>query len=214
MFYTIPILSWLLFSLATSAEALRKAGEFRNYAHGIGGQVYVKDESTLVIKGFTYDGAGPDAFFWTGTSGSPSSVGTILPYPFKGKFYDYDDNSAPILTGRFSGDQEITLTLPSDLKSSDIKWLSVWCRAFHVNFGDMIFADDLVSIPEEVPPPLIEPIHNAHDPNRHDEDWKEDADAESSASEPESESEPGSASTMSGPLVSSLLSAALIYFLL
>ena len=27
----------------------------------------------------------------------------------------------------------------SGLKSSNIKWLSVWCRKFRVNFGDMVF---------------------------------------------------------------------------
>ena len=54
------------------------------------------------IKGFEYDGAGPDAFFWAGTSGAPSSVGIILPFPFDGKFYDYEDKSAPVL-GRFEG---------------------------------------------------------------------------------------------------------------
>ncbi len=67
----------------------------------------LQDANTLLIKEFTYDGAGPDAFFWTGTSGSPSEVGTILPYPFNGKFYDYEDLSAPILTGRFNGQKDI-----------------------------------------------------------------------------------------------------------
>ncbi len=28
-------------------------------------------------------------------------MGTILPYPFKGKFYEYEDGDAPILEGRF-----------------------------------------------------------------------------------------------------------------
>lgn len=77
-----------------------------------------------------------------------------------------------------------SLTLPETLKTTDLKWLSVWCRAFRVNFGDMSFPENLVSdaeIPDEMPPPLIEPIHNAHDPNRHDDDWKEDADAEQGA---------------------------------
>ncbi len=84
-----------------------KVGSFQNYAHSIAGDVFVKDEKTLVIKGFTYDGAGPDAFFWVGTEGKPSSVGTILPYPFEGQFYNYEDRSAPILDRRFNG-EEIT----------------------------------------------------------------------------------------------------------
>jgi len=214
--------SVLLFSLVASVASgeLVKAGDFQNYAHGIAGEVFLKDEKTLVIKGFTYDGAGPDAFFWAGTSQAPSSVGTILPYPFEGKFYEYEDQSAPILSRRYNG-EEIVLTLPDDLKATDIKWLSVWCRRFRVNFGDMFFPEDLsfedntldVAVlpegdhdhdhdhdedesadaegakPEDLPPPLVEPTHNAHDPNRHDEGWKEDPDALSSSAESEAEAE-------------------------
>ena len=33
------------------------------------------------------------------------------------------------------------LTLPGDLKPKDIKWLSVWCRQYKVNFGDVFFPD-------------------------------------------------------------------------
>ena len=96
--------SVLLLASVASAE-LVKVGDFQNYAHGINGEVFMKDEKTLVIKGFTYDGAGPDAFFWAGTSQAPSSVGTILPYPFEGKFYEYEDQSAPILSKRFNGEE-------------------------------------------------------------------------------------------------------------
>ena len=61
-----------------------KVGEFKNLQHGIGGTIYKVDDHTLLIKEFTYDGKGPDAFFWAGTDGKPSSTGgTILPYPFK-----------------------------------------------------------------------------------------------------------------------------------
>lgn len=97
-------LSLLLFASVASGE-VTKVGEFNNRAHGIGGEVFIKDEKTLMIKGFTYDGSGPDAFFWAGTSGAPSDVGTILPYPFQGTFYNYDDQSAPILNRRFNGEE-------------------------------------------------------------------------------------------------------------
>jgi len=201
MDYTM--ISWFLFGLVASAQGLIKAGDFQNYAHGISGEVYIKDEKTLLIKGFSYDGAGPDAFFWTGTSKQPTAVGTILPYPFKGEFYEYEDQNAPILNKRYNN-EEVTLTLPDNLKTSDLKWLSVWCRAFRVNFGDMFFPENLIeeeadaedSIPDELPPPLIEPV-NAHDPSHRDNDWKDDSDvyseAESASSEGEAESEGGSA---------------------
>ena len=94
-----------------------------------------------MIENFKYDGAGPDAFFWVGTQGAkPNSNGIILPYPFQGEFFDSDDSNAPILDKAFDGSQEaIYLTLPNDLKVSDLKWISVWCRELEVNFGDFIF---------------------------------------------------------------------------
>ena len=81
------------------------------------------------------------------------------------------------------------------MKTTDLKWLSVWCRRFAVNFGDMFFPEDLTleqagdddendvedeSIPEDLPPPLIEPV-NSHDPSHRDHDWKDDPDAYSAA---------------------------------
>lgn len=125
-------------------------GKLENYSHDISGTVYAINEKTLVVKGFTYDGTGPDAFFWVGTEGSPSRNGIILPYPFEGKFFEYNDKSAPILEGRFTGDEDIKLTLPDTLKATDIKWMSVWCRKFEANFGDLLFRDGL-SLPDDTP---------------------------------------------------------------
>lgn len=56
-------------------------GKLQNFAHGINGTAYAVDESTIYIKGFSYDGTGPDAFFWIGNSPRPSPDGYIIPYP-------------------------------------------------------------------------------------------------------------------------------------
>lgn len=56
-------------------------GEFADFAHGIKGVVYAVDETTIFIKGFYYDGMGPDAYFWVGNSPRPSPDGDIIPYP-------------------------------------------------------------------------------------------------------------------------------------
>ena len=65
--------------------------------------------------------------------GTPRPNGTVLPYPFDGKFYDYQDLNVPILK-KFSS-EDIVLTLPPSLRSEDINWLSVWCRKFPSDFG-------------------------------------------------------------------------------
>ncbi|KRK04151.1 uncharacterized protein Dyak_GE10397, isoform C [Drosophila yakuba] len=59
----------------------RYIGDFTNFAHGIKGQIYAVDESTLFVKSFAYDGTGPDAFFWVGKTPRPSPEGYIIPYP-------------------------------------------------------------------------------------------------------------------------------------
>ena len=118
---------------------MKKTGTFTNHYHGIGGTVYTKGKNMLIIKGFTYDGTGPDVFFLVGTQGSPSDSGTILSYPYKGKHYEYNDENAPTLKEKFSGNMEIKLVLPPALTVMNIKWISVWCREFSVNFGDVIF---------------------------------------------------------------------------
>ncbi len=38
------------------ATEMKKVGDLSELAHGVSGTVYIKDESTLVIKHFTYDG--------------------------------------------------------------------------------------------------------------------------------------------------------------
>ena len=136
-----------------------RVGEFTNKHHGVSGTVYYVNQHTFLIKGFTYDGTGPDAFFLAGTEALPSEVtskaGTILPYPFNDKFYEYDDPTVPILQRSFDGNMDITLTTPTSLNASDVVWLSVWCRKYEVDFGS--FALDLQSVNEgSAPEPEVE----------------------------------------------------------
>ena len=123
-----------------------KIGEFTGYNYGVGGTLYALNESTLFIKEFKYTGGGPDAFFLVGTqSKSPNRNGIILPFPYEGTHYEYDDPKAPVL-GRFeaSRHEKVVLHLPRDVRVSELKWLSVWCRAYTVNFGEVIWPDNIV----------------------------------------------------------------------
>ena len=60
----------------------------------------------------------------------------MLAHPFEGKFYDYRDSKVPVLRATFS--EDVVLTLPPGLSSQDIKWISVWCRKFAVDFGHAV----------------------------------------------------------------------------
>lgn len=82
-------------------------GNFRGHSHGVKGEVFIKNRQTLVVKNFEYDGQGPDAFFWVGTSTQVGEVGWVLPYPFQGRFYEYQDENVPILKGKFDGQKDL-----------------------------------------------------------------------------------------------------------
>ena len=117
MFFLLVCLTPLV---AYAAPTSVKIGDLNNLAHGVGGEVFAMDDSTLLIKGFRYDGAGPDAFFWVGTDGTPSSTDesktAILAHPFEGTHYEYRNQAAPVL-GRASG-EDVTLTMPPNMKVS------------------------------------------------------------------------------------------------
>ncbi|BES96550.1 Electron transfer DM13 [Nesidiocoris tenuis] len=119
----------------------RLIGSLQEYAHGIKGTAYAVDESTIFVKGFAYDGMGPDAYFWVGSTPRPSPEGYILPYP-----EEYYDKDPPVL--RAYNKTDVILKLPPGRKLRDIKWLSVWCRRFTVNFGE-------VFIPPNLEPPRM-----------------------------------------------------------
>ena len=116
----------------------RLLGEFEHPLHGVSGKVYLTPkQDKLLIEDFTYDGRGPDAFFWVGTEGAPGARSSVvLPHPFQGKFYDHRDPAVPRLAA--SSQEDIVLTLPPQLSAYNIKWISVWCRKFSVDFGHVI----------------------------------------------------------------------------
>ena len=75
------------------------------------------DSRTLYIRGFNYDGTGPDAYFYAGSSGTPSGRGFLIP----------NEKGSQDILRRYS-QKDIVLTLPSGKTVKDVKWLSVWCR--------------------------------------------------------------------------------------
>ncbi|XP_074107985.1 protein Skeletor, isoforms B/C [Cotesia typhae] len=120
-------------------------GNLKPYAHSIKGTVYVIDESTIFVKGFTYDGTAPDVFFWVGNTTSPTPMGEIVPYP------ENDAGREPQVLKAYHN-ENVVLKLPQGKKIRDIRWLAVWCRRFTVDFGDIVFPAHL-----EIPRPRVLP---------------------------------------------------------
>lgn len=117
----------------------RYLGDLSTLAHDVSGQVYAVSNDVLFIRNFHYDGVGPDAFFWVGNSSRPNPQGTVIPEPA-----NFTGTEPPPL-GRYDA-KDVLLKLPLGIKVRDLRWLSVWCRRFTVNFGSVQF-------PASVSPP-------------------------------------------------------------
>ena len=114
-------------------------GRFASYAHSVAGTVYAASEDTIFIKDFSYDGQGQDTFFWIGYETlRPSLQGILLPYP------DDGSSGGPDKVLQHHHNADIVLRLPAGLKVQEMKWLSIWCRRFKVNFGDVVIPAHLV----------------------------------------------------------------------
>ncbi|XP_071947157.1 protein Skeletor, isoforms B/C-like isoform X2 [Antedon mediterranea] len=110
----------------------KKIGDFTTFAHRVSGSVHAIDSTTLWVRGFNYDGTAPDAFFWAGVSGSnPSSGGEIIP----------DENGSDNPLGAYTN-ANIILRLPAGRVITDYNWISIWCRLFAANFGQIIISSN------------------------------------------------------------------------
>lgn len=101
--------------------------------HAVSGDVFAVDSRTLFIKGFNYDGEGPAAYFYVGNSRAPTNQGAFRIRDEKG--------SAGVLPKYRNKD--ITLTLPEGKTLRDIKWFSIWCDEFSVDFGSVTIPKNL-----------------------------------------------------------------------
>ena len=125
-------------------ENVIKIGDLSSLRYEVAGHVFAVNQTNLRIKNFNYTGAAPDALFWAGTTGTPDETDdettAILAHPFTGKHFQYEATDYPVLG--WTVNEDIVLTIPPHLKVSDLKWLSVWCKAYRINFGDVNFADN------------------------------------------------------------------------
>merc|ERR1711936_1485245 len=110
-------------------------------------------DQEIIVKNFFYDGTAPKTFFTVGRHGDPED-------PDAKRFIiteeGFEDN---VLAPRFpvleaANDETVTLSLRgSGLTVSDLKWISVWCFDFKVNFGDLeleLEPENLLEIEEKI----------------------------------------------------------------
>lgn len=114
-----------LTSCTTSHEKVGQSGFFETFAHNVAGKATIIDDCTIEITQFSYDGGGPDVYFY----------GAIN--------HQYENEEAfPIglqINGQTYDNASITLKLPVNKTLDDLSGLSVWCVDFAANFGQMEF---------------------------------------------------------------------------
>jgi len=102
-----------------------QSGFFNTLAHNVSGKATIIDDCTIEITQFSYDGGGPDVYFYAAIN------------------HQYAENDAfPIgqrLNGQSYENADITIKLPQNKSLDDLNGLSVWCIDFAANFGQMQF---------------------------------------------------------------------------
>ena len=153
--------SVVLFALAlvfgTSADDLIPLGSVYECAHDFKGEVFVKNDREIIIKGFHYDGRGPAAWFHGQLKGSK---GVYTSDPDKYMTLPYPDGTCDRLqVGRRYRNKEITLILPVSIKK--FQTIGILCYQYCHNFGHVIIPEDLkvpaapawLPLPKECPKP-------------------------------------------------------------
>ena len=114
-----------LTTCTTTHEKVGHSGFFNTFAHNVSGKATIIDDCTIEITQFSYDGGGPDVYF------------------YGAKNHQYANEEAfPIgqqINGKTFYNASIMIKLPQNISFDDLSGLSVWCVDFAANFGQMEF---------------------------------------------------------------------------
>ena len=109
-----------IFSSLVGIKADTFVGNLSTLQHQVSGSVSIRDTETLIIHRFHYDGEGPGrdsdntVYFYVVNASYPYSpedaergyknsdgFKILLPFPYTGDFYEYEDGNAPDLRRYF-----------------------------------------------------------------------------------------------------------------
>ncbi len=174
---TLVVLLYLTLSMAFADDTMPLAemtlvGDLSELSHGVSGTVYIKDDSTLVIKKFTYDGTVRNKI--TVSLSSPKQQYLYLRVQLHSSMWESPvsqmNQACMFLTQRVTMIPYCLISLVRRSWSScqmawrpqnwskicelrffpptkpfDVcwRWLSVWCRQFKVDFGSVMFGDTM-----------------------------------------------------------------------
>ena len=114
-----------LSSCTKEHEKIGHTGFFSTFAHNVSGKATVIDDCTIEISQFSYDGGGPDVYFYGAIDHEYTSVDAFpMGQKLDGKTYD---------------NARIFIKLPQNKSLDNLNGLSVWCTEFQANFGQVEF---------------------------------------------------------------------------
>ncbi|KGJ97630.1 DM13 domain-containing protein [Colwellia psychrerythraea] len=109
----------------TTHGKIGHSGFFNTFHHNVSGKATIIDDCTIEITQFSYDGGGPDVYFYGAIDHQyAESAAFAIGQQINGQSYD---------------NASITLKLPQNKSLDDLNGLSVWCVDFSANFGQMEF---------------------------------------------------------------------------
>ncbi|AAZ28076.1 DM13 domain-containing protein [Colwellia psychrerythraea] len=114
-----------LSSCTKEHEKIGHTGFFSTFAHNVSGKATIIDDCTIEISQFSYDGGGPDVYFYGAIDHEYTSVDA---FPMGQK-----------LNGKIYNNARIFIKLPQNKSLDDLNGLSVWCTEFEANFGQVEF---------------------------------------------------------------------------
>lgn len=150
VFLAVILVSTLPFRV--DAVEGQSIGSMYQCAHDFRGEVFVKNDREIIIKGMNYDGKGPAAWFHgqlKGSKGIYTTDGnfTTLPYP--------RSSCDRLKPGRRYTDEDVTLILPRSIK--DFETIGIFCYQYCHNFGHIVIPEDLTVPPAPLDLLLTQP---------------------------------------------------------
>lgn len=106
-------------------EKIGYSGYFETFHHNVAGKATIIDDCTIEISQFSYDGGGPDVYFFGAINHNYKSAGA---FPVGNR-----------LNGQVFENEDFTIKLPINKTLDDLTGLSVWCIDFSADFGHMEF---------------------------------------------------------------------------
>lgn len=106
---------------------LQLNGTTSSTKHGVAGTVRVEGNK-IVIENFSIGKNAPAAYFYYGTDGCPSNPRNQL------EFQEENERERQTILSK-EGEIDITVHLNLPVDATQVKWVSVWCDKFNVDFG-------------------------------------------------------------------------------